>query len=193
MEDLNMGTFKISFILLIVVAVLLVAYAISTYNRFVSLGNKVDEAYSTMDVYLKKRYDLIPNIVETVKGYAKHESQTLENVIAARNKALTSATPAEKAEAEKEFSGTLSRLLALTEAYPELKANTNFMELQGQLTNMEGEIANARKYYNGVVKTFNTMVESFPSNILAGIFNFNTQPLFTVTSEAERENVKVQF
>jgi LemA protein len=188
-----MGTFKFSFILLIVVAVLLVAYAISTYNRFVSLGNKVDEAYSTMDVYLKKRYDLIPNIVETVKGYAKHESQTLENVIAARNKALTSATPAEKAEAEKEFSGTLSRLLALTEAYPELKANTNFMELQGQLTNMEGEIANARKYYNGVVKTFNTMVESFPSNILAGIFNFNTQPLFTVTSEAERENVKVQF
>jgi LemA protein len=193
MEGLNMGTFKFSFILLIVVAVLLVAYAISTYNRFVSLGNKVDEAYSTMDVYLKKRYDLIPNIVETVKGYAKHESQTLENVIAARNKALTSATPAEKAEAEKEFSGTLSRLLALTEAYPELKANTNFMELQGQLTNMEGEIANARKYYNGVVKTFNTMVESFPSNILAGIFNFNTQPLFTVTSEAERENVKVQF
>ena len=125
MEGLNMGTFKFSFILLIVVAVLLVAYAISTYNRFVSLGNKVDEAYSTMDVYLKKRYDLIPNIVETVKGYAKHESQTLENVIAARNKALTSATPAEKQKL-KEFSGTLSRLLALTEAYPELKANTNF-------------------------------------------------------------------
>ena len=188
-----MNGFGLFLVILVVLVIFIVIYAINTYNRFVTLGNKVDESYSTMDVYLKKRYDLIPNLVETVKGYAKHESETLEKVISARNKALTSATPTEKAEAEKELSGTLSRLLAITEAYPDLKANTNFIDLQGQLTSMEGEIANSRKYYNGVVKTFNSMVDRFPSNILAGIFGFNKQPLFTVSSESERENVKVQF
>ena len=184
---------KFGGIFIILVIILIAIYAVSIYNKFATLGNKVDEAFSTMDVYLKKRYDLIPNLVETVKGYAKHESETLEKVISARNKAISSTTPEAKAEAEKELSGTLSRLLALTEAYPDLKANTNFQDLQKQLTNMEGEIANSRKYYNGVVKSFNTMDDTFPSNLPAGIFGFHKQPLFTVTSESERENVKVQF
>ncbi len=181
------------FYLLIAIAVLIAFYLISIYNQFATLGNKVDEAFATMDVYLKKRYDLIPNLVETVKGYAKHESETLENVVSARNKALSSATPADKAAAEKEFAGTLSRLLALTEAYPDLKANQNFIDLQKDLTSMEGEIANARKYYNAVVKTFNTLVDKFPSNIIANMFNFSKQPMFAVTNETERDSVKVQF
>ena len=178
---------------ILAVLVLLVIWFVATYNGFVSLRNRVDEAFSTMDVYLVKRYDLIPNLVETVKGYTKHESETLEKVIKARNDAVSATTPAETLESETELAGTLSRLFALKEAYPELKANTNFMNLQDQLNKMEGEIANARKYYNGVVKTFNTKCETIPSNIIAGICGFVKQPMFVVQDESQRDSVKVQF
>ncbi len=179
--------------IVVIILVLLVFYAISIKNSFVTLGNKTDEAFSTMDVYLKKRYDMIPNLVETVKGYAKHEAGTLDAVISARNKAVSAGTPAAKAEAESEVSSTLKNLFALTESYPELKANTNFLQLQKQLQDMENEIANSRKYYNGCVRQFNTKVEQFPSSIIAGMFNYQKQPMFTVESEKERDNVKVQF
>ena len=180
-------------IVVLVIVVLIVLWFIATYNKLVVLRNKVKDQWAQIDTVLKRRFDLIPNLVETVKGYAKHESETLENVVSARNKALSSATPADKAAAEKEFAGTLSRLLALTEAYPDLKANQNFIDLQKDLTSMEGEIANARKYYNAVVKTFNTLVDKFPSNIIANMFNFSKQPMFAVTNETERDSVKVQF
>lgn len=179
-------------IVLGIVAVLAVWY-ISTYNGFVSLNVKCEEAYSTMDIYLKKRYDLIPNLVETVKGYAKHESQTLENVVAARKMAVNANTPEEKAAAEGTLSGALSRLLAVSESYPELKANSNFLDLQNQLKTMESEIANSRKYYNGVVKSYNIKCQSIPSSIVASLAHFQVRPLFEITNEAERENVKVQF
>ena len=180
-------------IIVIAVVALVVIIGAAMYNGLVRSNVRVDEAWSDITVQLKRRADLIPNLVETVKGYAKHESETLENVVSARNKALSSATPADKAAAEKEFAGTLSRLLALTEAYPDLKANQNFIDLQKDLTSMEGEIANARKYYNAVVKTFNTLVDKFPSNIIANMFNFSKQPMFAVTNETERDSVKVQF
>lgn len=180
-------------IVLIVVVVVLLIWVVSTYNSFITWKNKVEEAFSTMDVYLKKRYDLIPNLVETVKGYAKHESETLEAVISARNKAASAATIEDKITAEKGLAGVMGRLFALTESYPDLKANTNFIQLQTELKQMEDEIASSRKYYNGVVKEFNNRCEMFPSNILAGMFGFHTKPMFEVTDEAQRENVKVQF
>lgn len=178
---------------LLVVAGLLVVYVFTTYNGFVSLKNKCEEAFSTMDVYLTKRYDLIPNLVETVKGYASHEKETLDSVISARNKAVNATSVEDKIAAEQGLAGTLGRLFALSENYPDLKANTNFLDLQAQLQLMESEIANARKYYNGVVKMFNIKVEQFPSNIIAGMFNFIKRPLFEVADAGQRENVKVQF
>ena len=180
------------FYLLIAIAVLIAFYLISIYNQFATLGNKVDEAFATMDVYLKKRYDLIPNLVETVKGYAKHESETLENVVSARNKALSSATPADKAAAEKEFAGTLSRLLALTEAYPDLKANQNFLSLQSELVDTENKIQSARRFYNNVAKDYNILIESIPTNIFAKLFNHQKKPLLEISIE-EAKNINVKF
>ncbi len=181
------------YIIIGIIVVLILIWFISTYNTLVVWRNKVEEAFSTMDVYLKKRYDLIPNLVETVKGYAKHEQGTLEAVIKARNSALAAPTTADKVEAENQFSGALRQLFALQESYPELKANTNFLELQGDLRLMEGDIANSRKYYNGVCKEFNTKIELFPTNLIAGLLGFRKQPLFTVSDESERQNVKVSF
>ncbi len=178
-------------VLAVVAAVIL--WFIATYNGFITLKNKIEESFATMDVYLKKRYDLIPNLVETVKGYAGHEKETLSAVIAARNQAVSGNTIDEKIAAEKGLSGALGRLFALTESYPDLKANTNFMDLQGQLKVMEDEIANSRKYYNAVVKQFNTMVESIPSNIVAMIAKFTKRPMFEIEDENERNNVKVSF
>lgn len=175
------------------VVLLLIVWFIASYNRFVKLKNAIEEAFSTMDVYLKKRYDLIPNLVETVKGYAAHEKDTLERVIAARNAAVSAKTVEDKVVSENALSGMLRSLFALAEAYPDLKANANFMQLQGELQRMEDEIANSRKYYNAVVKEYNTRRESFPSNIVAGMFHFQKKPLFEVASDVERENVKVQF
>ena len=163
-------------IALIVIVVLLLVWVVSTYNTFITWKNKVEEAFSTMDVYLKKRYDLI-----------------LEAVINARNKAASANTIEDKIDAEKGLAGVMGRLFALTESYPDLKANTNFIQLQTELKQMEDEIASSRKYYNGVVKEFNNRCEMFPSNLIAGIFGFRRKPMFEVTDEAQRENVKVQF
>ncbi len=180
-------------ILLIVVVIAVALWVIGSYNGFVRAKNNVEEAFSTMDVYLKKRFDLIPNLVETVKGYANHESATLEKVTAARSAVMKSSTTAEKLKNENILSGTLRSLFAVSESYPDLKANTNFMDLQKQLKDIEGEIASSRKYYNGVVKIFNNKCEIFPSNILAKLFHFEKKPMYEVAHEEERENVKVQF
>lgn len=179
--------------ILLAIVVILVIYAIGAYNGFVRQRNGVEEAFSTMDVYLKKRFDLIPNLVETVKGYAKHESETLEAVIAARNKAASASTDESRLQAEGDLSQVMGRLFALTESYPDLKANTNFIDLQNQLKQIETEIAQSRKYYNGTVRDYNTKTETFPSVIIANIFGFKRKPLFEVANEVERENVKVSF
>ena len=146
-----------------------------------------------MDVYMKKRFDLIPNLVETVKGYAAHEKETLEKVIAARNSIQSATTVEEKMARENVLQGTLKSLFAVAEAYPDLKANTNFLDLQDQLKSVEEDIANSRKYYNAVVKQFNTKCETFPSNIVASIFHFERKPMFEVNSAEERQNVEVKF
>lgn len=180
-------------IALVVIVVLIIVWLVSSYNGFIRLRNKTEEAFSAMDVSLKKRYDLIPNFVETVKGYAKHESETLEKVIAARNMAMSSKTPEETIKNDNMLSGTLKSLFALSESYPDLKANQNFLQLQEQLSRIEEEIAGSRRYYNGVVNKFNTKTEMFPGNILAGIFGFQRKPLYEVNDASERESVKVEF
>lgn len=170
-----------------------VLWGITSYNSFVALRNKTEEAFSAMDVSLKKRYDLIPNYVETVKGYAKHESETLEKVVSARNMAMTAETPKERIQQDNILTGSLHSLFAIAENYPDLKANTNFTELQNQLSRIEEEIAGARRYYNGVVNKYNTKAEMFPGNIIAKIFRFERKPLYEVNESEERENVKVSF
>ena len=158
--------------IIIGIIIVLALIFVGMYNSFIKLKNSCDEAYSTMDVYLKKRFDLIPNLVETVKGYAAHEKETLQNVIAARNNLQNASTTEEKLAGENALQGTLKTLFAVAEAYPDLKANTNFLDLQDQLKGVENDIANSRKYYNAVVKQFNTKFEMFPSNIIAGICHF---------------------
>lgn len=175
-----------------IIVVLIIIFVVM-YNGFIRLKNNCDEAFATMDVYLKKRYDLIPNLVETVKGYAAHEKETLERVVTARNMAQGASTPEEKAAGESMLQGTLKSLFAVAESYPDLKANQNFMDLQGQLKAVEEDIANSRKYYNAVVKQFNTKCEVFPSNLIAGIFHFEKKPMFEVEAQEERQNVKVSF
>lgn len=178
---------------LIIAVVVIAVIVIGMYNSFIKLKNNCEEAFSTMDVYLKKRYDLIPNLVETVKGYAAHEKETLESVIAARNMAQGAGTMEEKLAGENMLAGSLKSLFAVAEGYPDLKANTNFMDLQGQLKAVEEDIANSRKYYNAVIKQFNTKCEMFPSNIIASIFKFEKKPMFEVDAPEERQNVKVSF
>lgn len=178
--------------IIIVIVILFAVYALIVYNSLVKLRNAVKEAFSTMDVYLKKRWDLIPNIVETVKGYAKHEQQTLERVVELRNSAYDKNSPDEKMMANNQIAGALSKLMALSESYPDLKANQNFLDLSGQLTKIEEDIANARKYYNAVVKNLNNKVEMFPSNIIAKLFGFREMEMFE-TAESEKANVKVEF
>lgn len=177
----------------VILIIAIVAWIISTYNAFVRLRNNVEEGFSTMDVYMKKRYDLIPNLVETVKGYAKHEEETLSKVIQARNMAMNSATAEEQMKNDNILTGTLKSLFAVSEAYPQLQANQNFMDLQNQLKTLEAEIANSRKYYNGVVKVYENKREVFPSNLIAKWFNFQEKPFYEVDNEEERKNVKVQF
>lgn len=175
------------------IVIVLILWIIASYNGFVKLVANCEEGFSTMDVCLKKRFDLIPNLVETVKGYAAHESKTLEAVVAARTAVASSSTTAEKLENENVLTGTLRSLFAVAEAYPDLKANSNFIELMEQLKHVEEDIANSRKYYNAVVKRFNIKCRTFPSAIVAKIFNFSAKPMFEVQNEAERENVKVSF
>ena len=179
--------------IIIGIIIVLALIFVGMYNSFIKLKNSCDEAYSTMDVYLKKRFDLIPNLVETVKGYAAHEKETLQNVIAARNNLQNASTTEEKLAGENALQGTLKTLFAVAEAYPDLKANTNFLDLQDQLKGVENDIANSRKYYNAVVKQFNTKCEMFPSNIIASIFHFEKKPMFEVDSADERKNVGVKF
>lgn len=176
--------------LLLIISVI---WIISTYNNFVRMRNSIEEAFSTMDVYLKKRFDLIPNFVETVKGYAKHEKETLEKVIAARNACATAASDEDKIASEANLTSVLKQLSVVIEKYPELKADKNFVELQNTLKQLENEIASSRKYYNGVVKQYNTKREVFASNIVAKWFKFEKKPLYEVDSPEERKNVKVEF
>lgn len=179
--------------ILIAIVVLIVLWAVATYNKLIRLRNDCEEGFSTMDVYMKKRFDLIPNLVETVKGYAKHESETLEAVIAARNAAAEPPSMEQRAKDDNVISGALRQIFALSENYPDLKANQNFQELQGQLQKTEEDIANARKYYNAVVKTYNNSCMMIPDSLIANVAHFEVKPMFEVTNAAERENVKVQF
>ena len=175
------------------VVVLIVLIFVVMYNGFVRANNDCEEAYSTMDVYMKKRYDLIPNLVETVKGYASHEKETLQKVIEARNFAQGATTVEDKIAGENALTGTLKSLFAISEVYPDLKANTKFLDLQNQLKSIEEDIANSRKYYNAVVKLYNNKCQVFPSNIIGQMFNFKLRQMFQVDSEEERRNVKVSF
>ena len=180
--------------IIIGVAIILVilVFVIVTYNSLISSKNMVKEAFSTMDVYLKKRWDLVPNLVETVKGYAKHESETLEKIIEERNKNYDSMTSEEKLSSDAKVKGDILKVMALAESYPELKANQNFLDLNNQLVKIEDDIENSRKYYNGTVKNYNIKVLSIPSNIIASICGFKEEKMFEA-AENERENVKVSF
>lgn len=181
-------------LVVLLLVVIVVVWWIKTMNSMIRLDNKVEEAFSTIDVYLKKRYDLIPNLVETVKGYAKHESETLEKVIAARSATAVATTPEQKMEAAKQLGSSLKVLLnAVSENYPDLKANTNFLSLQGDLRSIENDIESARRYYNGVVKSFNTKIQVFPGSIVAGKKGYEKKQYFELDSAEERKNVKVQF
>ena len=179
-------------IAIIVVLVLLILYVISTYNGLVSLRNKKDDQWSQIDVQLKRRADLIPNLVEIVKGYAKHESETLEKVIEARNTYMTAKTPEEEMKASGEVTQALNKLLALSEAYPELKANENFLGLQKDVSDTEDKISYARQFYNDSVLTYNNKVQMFPSNLVAGMFHF-TKATFYEVSDSDKEEPKISF
>ena len=183
-------------VILVILVIAIVAWWISTNNALIRLKNKVEEAWATIDVYLKKRFDLIPNFVETVKGYAKHESETLEKVVAARNIAGAARSSEEKIAAENNLTNSLRTFLnVVSESYPELKANTNFLDLQNQLKQIEGELEGSRRYYNGIVKSFNTKIEIFPSSIVARRMGeeYKKKPYFELDSVEERKNVEVKF
>ena len=182
-------------VVVVLAIVILAVWYVSTYNKLKRVDNMVDEGWATIDVQLKKRYDLIPNLVETVKGYAKHESETLEKVIAARKMAMTAGTPDEKAQAENMLSGTLKSLFALRleERYPELKANANFMDLMNQLKSVESEIASARRYYNGTVKELNTLLDYFFTGMVGRKMRLEKRKYFELESEEERKAPQVKF
>src|SRR5437899_2881197 len=179
-------------ILLVIVAVVLLL-AIGMYTSLVRLKLRCDNAWAEIDVQLKRRHDLIPNVVETVKGYAGHEKGTLEAVINARNRAMSAQGPAAKAEAEGMLAGALRQLFALAEAYPQLRAVESFTSLQGSLNEIEDHVQNARRYYNAVVRDLNTKIAQFPSNIIAGMFGFNAREFFELKDAAQREAPKVSF
>jgi len=178
-------------VLLILIA--LAALVIGIYNALVRLRVQADNAWADIDVQLKRRYDLIPNVVETVKGYAGHEKGTLEAVVKARNAAISAQGPAAKAEAEGILTGALRQLFALAEAYPQLRAVESFTQLQATLNEIEEHIQNARRYYNAVVRDLNTKIAQFPSNIVAGMFGFSVREFFELKDEAQREAPKVSF
>jgi LemA protein len=174
-------------------ALVIVVWVIGIYNSLVGLRNMVKNAWAQIDVQLKRRHDLIPNLVETVKGYAKHESGTLEAVIAARNQAVKATSVDERIHAEQQLGGALGRLMVVMEAYPDLKANANFLSLQEELTSTENKISFSRQYYNDEVMKYNTRLESFPANLVAGPFQFKPATFFEVTNEKEREAPRVSF
>lgn len=180
------------FYIFIIVIILIIIYAFIMYNSLIKLDNKVKEAFSTMDVYLKKRWDLIPNIVEVVKGYAKHESNTLKETIELRNTVYENMSNESKIKTNEKLTDTISKLMLLAEDYPDLKANNNFNDLSDKLTKIEDEIASSRKYYNAVVRIYNNKVEIFPNNIFASIYGYKTKAMFEVSKD-ERNNIKVEL
>ena len=180
-------------IIALIVIALLIVWVISIYNGLVRSKLKVDNAWSQIDVQLQRRFDLIPNFVETVKGYMKHESETFEKIAALRTSWANSSSVGEKAKLDGELSGALKTIMAVSENYPELKANTNFSELSEELRNTENKISFSRQFYNDSVTMYNTKLELFPSNIIAGMFNFKARELFAVESDEARKNVKVDF
>lgn len=179
--------------IILAVVVLVLLFTIGVYNGLIRLKNKTEEAWSDIDVQLKRRYDLIPNLIETVKGYAKHEKGTFEKVAEMRSQAMQAETPAEKAKTENMLTETLKSLFAVAENYPDLKANQNFLDLQNQLSQVEETIQQSRRYYNGNVRDFNIKIEVFPNNLFAGIMGFKKFEFFEIADSKERENVKVEF
>lgn len=179
--------------IVITIVILFIFWIIMVFNGLVVLKNRAKEAWADIDVQLKRRYDLIPNLVETVKGYAAHEKEVFEKVTAARASAMNAQGLAGKAEAENALSGTLKSLFAVAESYPELKASQNFLALQNELTDTEDKIQAARRFYNTNVRDLNIKIESFPANVIAGAFGFKEMELFQTASEAEREPVAVKF
>ncbi len=189
-----MSFLLIVFIVLVIGLVIVALWAAGIYNGLISLKNRVEEAWSDIDVQLKRRYNLIPNLVETVKGYAKHEEGVFVKVTEARTAAMEAkGDPKKTAEAEKGLSGALKTLFAVAESYPELKANQNFLSLQTELADTEDKIQASRRFYNGNDRDFNTKIEVFPNNLLAGMFGFKKREMFEIEDEAERANVKVDF
>lgn len=180
-------------IAILVVIGLAVLFLAGMYNSLVQLRVRADSAWSDIDVQLKRRHDLIPNLVETVKGYAAHEKGTFENIAKFRSQAMQASTPADKAQAENQLSGALKSLFAVAENYPELKASEQFTGLQSSLNSIEDNIQNARRYYNAVIRDYNTRVQSFPTNILAGMFGFQARQFFEVETPEDRQAVQVKF
>ena len=179
-------------IVALAILVIFILYIVLTYNKLVVLRNRVKDQWAQIDVQLKRRFDLIPNLVNTIKGYTKHESETLENVIKARNTFLSASTKEEEMKADGELTNAITKLFALSESYPDLKANQNFIDLQEELTSTENKISASRQFYNDTVLNLNNKIEMFPSNIIAGMFHFKKESFFEV-NEQERENVKVEF
>ena len=181
----------ILYVVIVVIAVLVI-YLIVQYNGFVKTNNIVKEAFSTMDVYLKKRWDLIPNLVEVVKGYAKHEKETFNQITSLRTNSYDRMPMDKKINVNQQLGQVITKIMAIAENYPELKANENFAKLSADLSKIEDEIANSRKYYNGAVRELNNKIQMFPSNIVAGMFGFKQTNMFEANSE-ERDNVKVSL
>lgn len=182
-----------AFLIFVIVVAIAAMYAVSIYNGLVRLRNQVKNAWSQIDVQLKRRHDLIPNLIETVKGYMTHERETLETITRARSAAVDASSVADKSKAESELSGALQRFNLVVENYPDLKANQNFLALQEELTSTENKISFARQNYNDQVLFYNNKIEMFPSNILAGMFNFTKEEFFEIKVPGERETPKVQF
>jgi LemA protein len=183
----------ISLLVIIGIIVVVAAFAISMYNSLVKLRNQVKNAWSQIDVQLKRRHDLIPNLIETVKGYMTHERETLENITKARSQAVTAEGVGDKAKAEGELTRALGKFNLVVENYPDLKANQNFLALQEELTSTENKISFSRQNYNDQVLFYNNKIQMFPSNIMAGMFNFKAEEFFEIEEESERETPKVSF
>lgn len=183
----------IAVIILLVLLIGIIAYGIGQYNSLVSLRRQTGNAFAQIDVQLKRRYDLIPNLVETVKGYMKHEGDTLERVIQARNRAISAGSVDEKAKAEGQLTSALNGIFALSESYPELRSNQNMLSLQEELKSTENKISFARQYYNDIITRYNTALETFPSSIFANMGGFKPKELFEIEDPVQRENVKVSF
>jgi LemA protein len=184
---------NIGLIVFLVVVGIVILYTIALYNGLVSLRVRADSSWSDIDVQLKRRHDLIPNLVETVKGYAAHEKSTFENISKWRSAAMQATGPAERGQAENQLTGALRQLFAVAEAYPQLRASENFSSLQASLASIESDIQNARRYYNAVVRDYNTRLQSFPANMFAGALGFQARQFFELDAPAEREVPTVKF